>query len=395
MLACSVSLVRKEFASFLFTAVRRSVLIDRLEGKLIACRLSSLRDASFGKLSKIKSPLKNNRWQAVKSLPISSLEKRSASFHTSADNGSISSPHYSESLISNSKFSRRETDSWTGEFGLKSSISSHDRPNSASSLENITVALRPRTHLTHLLSLDLLQSAAHFIYPNVKLLVSGLALTRNEKNSICTFSNTFPSTANMPLVFLGKHVSFARLHPRLSIGSEYFLRQPIHPERLKFPLRQSESVEPLVDLFLHRVQFIREVPLLDDLSRYLLLPHSISALLFFDSTTHQSGRHSCQEWRTKENRNRFTLHDLSSMSQRENHIIQISALHDHRYHALRNELTEIYSFQAPHPSYFERSKQLPVSREKVTRTISPINRRSSTKSSRLRHRSVIGTSLSP
>ena len=332
-------------------------------------------------------------------MPTGSLEKRSASFHTSTDNGSISSPHYSESLISNSKFSRRETDSWTGDFGLKSSISSHDRPNSASSLENITVALRPRVHLTNLLSLDLLQSAAHFIYPNVKLLVSGLVLNRTEKNSICTFSNTFPSTTNMPLVFLGNELVFTSIHPRLSIGSEYFLRQPIHPERLKFPLRQSESVEPLIDLFLHRSQFIREVPLLDDLSKYLLLPNAISGLLFFNSITHQSGRHSCQEWRTKENRNRFTLHDLSSMSQRENHIVQINALHDHRYHALKNELTEIYPFQTPHPSFFERYKQQQqteqVLHEKITRTMSPIIRRSSAKSSRVRNRSVMMTSLSP
>jgi hypothetical protein len=129
------------------------------------------------------------------------------------------------------------------------------------------------------------------------------------------------------------------------LGSEYFLRQPIPFEHLQYPLRQCEHIEPLIDLCLHRSQFIREIPRLDDLSIFLFLPKSISARVFVDSTTHQSGRHQCHEWRTKEKQNAFTIDDLCSLSQRENLIIQVNARHDRRYLALKDELTDIYSSQ--------------------------------------------------
>jgi hypothetical protein len=58
-----------------------------------------------------------------------------------------------------------------------------------------------------------------------------------------------------------------------------------------------------------------------------------------------SVRHLCYELRAKENQNKFTIKDLYNMSQRENNIIQINALNDERYHALKNQLNDIYYYK--------------------------------------------------
>jgi len=166
--------------------------------------------------------------------------------------------------------------------------------------------------------LDFVQSSASFIYPNIRILSSGYVL--NKKNSFYLFSNRKSSNKHIPLVFL---------------GSEYFLRKSNDFEQLKYPLSTSEILEPLIDLFLTRSQFIKEIPELNDLSNYRLLPQTISGLLFINS----SARHVCSEF----NENKFTVKDLLSMSQRENNIIQINALNDKRYHGLKNQLNEIYS----------------------------------------------------
>ncbi|CAF1359020.1 unnamed protein product [Adineta steineri] len=179
-----------------------------------------------------------------------------------------------------------------------SSIYSNDHYDSlSSSIDNITIA--SRTQLSYLFSLDFIQSSANFIYPNVRIISSGYFSNQTNKNSIYIFSNTLSSTKNIPLIFL-------------------------------------------VDLFLNRSQFIQEIPQLDNLSDYLYLPQSISALVFFDSLLTPSLRHQCYELRTKENRNKFTIKDLFVMSQRENNIIQINALNDKRYHAFKDQLTDIY-----------------------------------------------------
>ncbi|CAF3924997.1 unnamed protein product [Adineta steineri] len=179
-----------------------------------------------------------------------------------------------------------------------SSIYSNDHYDSlSSSIDNITIA--SRTQLSYLFSLDFIQSSANFIYPNVRIISSGYFSNQTNKNSIYIFSNTLSSTKNIPLIFL-------------------------------------------VDLFLNRSQFIQEIPQLDNLSDYLYLPQSISALVFFDSLLTPSLRHQCYELRTKENKNKFTIKDLFVMAQRENNIIQINALNDKRYHAFKDQLTDIY-----------------------------------------------------
>jgi hypothetical protein len=166
--------------------------------------------------------------------------------------------------------------------------------------------------------LDYVQSTASFIYPNTRVLSSGYGL--NKKNSIYLFSNRKSSNKPIPLAFL---------------GSDYFLRKTIDFEQLKYPLSTSDILEPLIDLFLTRPQFIKEIPALNDLSNYRLLPQSISGLLFINSSV----RHVCSEF----NENKFTVKDLLNMSQRENNIIQINALNDKRYHALKTQLNDIYS----------------------------------------------------
>ncbi len=202
----------------------------------------------------------------------------------------------SESFSSN--ISRTETESFN----------SNDRFDSSS---NIIFEYRKRNNL---LSLDFIQSSANFIYPNIRIISSGYFI--NEKNSIYVFSNTLSSNKNIPLVYL---------------GSEYFFRKSIDFEHLKYPLSTSENLEPLIDLFLNRPQFIKEIPELNDLSNYRLLPQTISGLIFINS----SFRHLCSE-----NKNTFTIKDLLNMSQRENNIIQINALNDKRYHELINQLTD-------------------------------------------------------
>ncbi len=111
---------------------------------------------------------------------------------------------------------------------------------------------------------------------------------------------------------------------------------------MKLPLSTGESIEPLIDLFLNRPKFIKELPELNDLSSYRLLPQSISGLIFFNPPA----RHLCSEFSTKEEKNKFTIKDLVNLSQRENNIIQINALNDQRYHAFKNQLTDIYSYQS-------------------------------------------------
>ncbi len=212
----------------------------------------------------------------------------------------LPSPQYSESFLS-----RIEFDS----FSKQSSVYSNDRFDASSN------EYRQRSHL---FSLDFVQSSASFIYPNIRILSSGYV--PNKKNSFYLFSNRKSSNKNIPLVFL---------------GSEYFLRKSNDFEQLKYPLSTSEILEPLIDLFLTRSQFIKEIPELNDLSNYRLLPQTISGLLFINS----SARHVCSEF----NENKFTVKDLLSMSQRENNIIQINALNDKRYHGLKNQLNEIYS----------------------------------------------------
>lgn len=102
----------------------------------------------------------------------------------------------------------------------------------------------------------------------------------------------------------------------------------------------NEYIEPLIDLFLHRPQFIQEIPEVNNLSNYCLLPKTISGLIFFDSLLKSSNRHLCQEY---QNKTKFTINDLLNMSKRENHIIQYNALNDQRYHRLKNQLAEIYA----------------------------------------------------
>jgi hypothetical protein len=167
---------------------------------------------------------------------------------------------------------------------------------------------------------DYVQSSASFIYPNTRVVSSGYG--PNKNNSIYIFSNRNSSNKTIPLVF---------------VGSEYFLRKSIDFEQMKYPLSTSDILEPLIDLFLTRPQFIKEIPELNDLSNYRLLPQSISGLLFINSSI----RHICSQF----NENKFNVKDLLNMSQRENNIIQTNALNDKRYQALKDELNEIYSYQ--------------------------------------------------
>lgn len=170
------------------------------------------------------------------------------------------------------------------------------------------------------------------------------------------------------------------------IGSEYFLRKQINFERLTYPITNGENIEPLIDLFLTRPQFIREIPQLNNLSHYLLLPQSISALLFFDSPFNSSARHSCYELRTKENQNKFTVKDLISMSQRENNIIQMNALNDKRYQDFKNELSNIYSYKSTLPLSEHKPSKLNFA-ENITKSILPISRPSLNKYSKMKNHS--------
>ena len=106
------------------------------------------------------------------------------------------SPDYSESLISN--ISRTETDSLNKYFRKGSSIYSNDRFDSSSI---VTVEYRQRNQLTHLRSLDFIQSSPSFIYPNIRIIYTGYP--SNEKNSMYIFSNTLNSNKNIPLIYLG------------------------------------------------------------------------------------------------------------------------------------------------------------------------------------------------
>jgi hypothetical protein len=280
------------------------------------------------------------------------------------------SPQYSESFMN---ISRTEIDSFNKDFSKQSSIYSNDRFDS---LSNIT----QRTQLSNLLSLDFIQSSASFIYPNIRIISSGYFT--NEKNSIYVFSNTLSSNKNIPLVYLGNEIFMFVIRLFLSkIGSEYFLRKSIDFERLKFPISTIENIEPLIDLFLNRPQFLKEIPELNDLSNYRFLPQSISGLIFFDSST----RHLCSELRTKQ----FTIEDLLHMSQRENNIIQINALNDKRYQALKDQLTDIYSYQNSSSLDKEKQSKLNVL-EEITRTISYP---SIEKYSRIKTRPTIVTSI--
>ena len=152
------------------------------------------------------------------------------------------------------------------------------------------------------------------------------------------FSNNLSTNYNHPLVFL---------------GSEYFLRKSIDFQQMNYPLSTSEHLEPLVDLLLNRPQFLREIPQLETLSTYRFLPKTISGLVFFDSSSTSSARHVCAELSSKENEKKFTIEDLSRLSQRENNIIQNNALNDQRYHSLKNLLADIYSYQHSSSSKFE------------------------------------------
>ncbi|CAF3320486.1 unnamed protein product [Rotaria socialis] len=279
-----------------------------------------------------------------------------------------SSPYVESSYSNRNKIEINSTDK---DFSKQASIHSNDQPDSSSSIGNLTIEFRPRNQLTNLLSLDFVQSSASFIYPNVRTISSGYFFQRNnqnEKNSIYMYANTLPTSKTIPLVFL---------------GSEYFLRKPLNFEHLKFPLSTNENVEPLIDLLLSRPQFIREIPALDDLSNYLNLSKSISALLFFDSSWNQSARHLCYELRTKENRNKFTLKDLLSMSQRENNIIQMNALNDRRYREFQNQLADVYQYENTLSSIEQKQAKLSFS-EKMTKTTSTISRSSIHKYSRMK-----------
>ena len=110
---------------------------------------------------------------------------------------------------------------------------------------------------------------------------------------------------------------------------------------MKYPLSKNEYIEPLIDLFLNRPQFIKEIPQLNNLSNYRLLSKTISALIFFNSSI----RHLCSELNTKNNNNKYNIKDLINMSKRENNIIQMNVLNDKRYHALKDQLTDIYSYE--------------------------------------------------
>ncbi|CAF3894326.1 unnamed protein product [Rotaria sp. Silwood2] len=293
-------------------------------------------------------------------------------------NENIRIPQYSESFISNSNISKTEKSSFNKDFNKQSSIYSNDHPDSSSSIEHLTSEFRQRTQLTYLLSLDFVQSSANFIYPNLRIISSGYFFHRNtsiETNSIYMYSNTLTSNKILPLVFL---------------GSEYFLRKPINFEHLKFPFSTNENIEPLVDLFINRPRFIREIPEINNLSNYIFLPQSISALIFFDSLSNQSARHLCYELRTKENQNKFTIKDLLYMSQRENNIIQMNALNDKRYHEFKNQLTDIYYYENSLSSSEQKQTKLNVLEKTKS---SNISRPSLHKHSRIKTRPTIVTSI--
>jgi hypothetical protein len=77
------------------------------------------------------------------------------------------------------------------------------------------------------------------------------------------------------------------------------------------------------------------------------------------------------------------------MSQRENNIIQINALNDKRYQALKDQLTDIYSYQNSSSLDKEKQSKLNVL-EEITRTISYP---SIEKYSRIKTRPTIVTSI--
>ncbi|CAF3055746.1 unnamed protein product [Rotaria sp. Silwood2] len=322
---------------------------------------------------------------SIKNISLSSLTKKkfshkslSSIYNKTIINENIRIPQYSESFISNSNISKTEKSSFNKDFNKQSSIYSNDHPDSSSSIEHLTSEFRQRTQLTYLLSLDFVQSSANFIYPNLRIISSGYFFHRNtsiETNSIYMYSNTLTSNKILPLVFL---------------GSEYFLRKPINFEHLKFPFSTNENIEPLVDLFINRPQFIREIPEINNLSNYIFLPQSISALIFFDSLSNQSARHLCYELRTKENQNKFTIKDLLYMSQRENNIIQMNALNDKRYHEFKNQLTDIYYYENSLSSSEQKQTKLNVLEKTKS---SNISRPSLHKHSRIKTRPTIVTSI--
>ncbi|CAF1214541.1 unnamed protein product [Rotaria sordida] len=342
---------------------------------------------SLNRLKPTNSINRNQMILPIKNISLASLTKKklphkslSSIYHKSVINENIQISKYSESFISNSNISKPEKTSSNKDFNKQSSIYSNDHLDSSSSIDNLTIEFRQRTQLTYLLSLDFVQSSANFIYPNLRIISSGYFFHRNnhiEKNVLYMYSNTLISNKTLPLVFL---------------GSEYFLRKPINFERLKFPLSTNENLEPLIDLFINRPQFIQEIPELNDLSNYLFLPQSISALLFFDSSLNQSARHLCYELRTKENQNKFTIKDLLYMSQRENNIIQMNALNDKRYHEFKNQLTDIYYYENSLVSFKQKQIKLNFF-EKNIKTKSSITRSSLHKYSRIKTRPTIVTSM--
>ena len=133
-------------------------------------------------------------------------------------------------------------------------------------------------------------------------------------------------------------------------GSEYFLRKSIDFDRVKYPISSNEHLEPLIDIFENRRQFVQEVPDLTDLSIYRSLPESISGLPFLDP----SQRHTCSDF----HQNRFTLDNLSRMSQRENHIIQTNATNDRRFRNLFEYLNNIYFYESEKNIPTKKSSQL-------------------------------------
>ncbi|CAF2447108.1 unnamed protein product [Rotaria sp. Silwood2] len=341
---------------------------------------------------------------SIKNISLSSLTKKkfshkslSSIYNKTIINENIRIPQYSESFISNSNISKTEKSSFNKDFNKQSSIYSNDHPDSSSSIEHLTSEFRQRTQLTYLLSLDFVQSSANFIYPNLRIISSGYFFHRNtsiETNSIYMYSNTLTSNKILPLVFLGNeifYIFFFFFQKMISqIGSEYFLRKPINFEHLKFPFSTNENIEPLVDLFINRPQFIREIPEINNLSNYIFLPQSISALIFFDSLSNQSARHLCYELRTKENQNKFTIKDLLYMSQRENNIIQMNALNDKRYHEFKNQLTDIYYYENSLSSSEQKQTKLNVLEKTKS---SNISRPSLHKHSRIKTRPTIVTSI--
>ncbi|CAF1062238.1 unnamed protein product [Didymodactylos carnosus] len=220
--------------------------------------------------------------------------------------------------------------------------------------DEITITLKQQQQPTYLISTDIVQSSASVVYPGVKYINHGYYSNRSletNANTIFLFKHTKEftinqQTKNIPLVF---------------IGAEVFLRKPFKSDRVHFPLK-TEEIEPLIDLNLARPTFVQEIPIIFNLSVYRLLNKTITAHMFFDSPTTQAARHSCKDFRSKEGRTRFQIHDLYLLSKRESNIIQVNALSDVRFHNLLSQLNEIYSplivstrqivLPAPVPSHY-------------------------------------------